>query len=160
MVLVVIPVTILLLTGIDILDLWQRYLGTRIALPVVDGVLICFGLVLMVATNRLFMTIGNSMLGPWNPPQHLVVQGVYRNVRNPMIAGALLIVLVEVLLAASLPVLVLFVVFLVVNAISIPVVQESELARRFGEDYLAYKHNVLRGFRGEGHIWSCQTLVG
>jgi hypothetical protein len=40
MVTVVIPGTILFLTGVDTFDLWQSYPATRVALPVLGGVLI------------------------------------------------------------------------------------------------------------------------
>ena len=45
----------------------------------------------MVATIRLFVTVGKGTLAPWNPTQKLVVQGVYRHVRNPMISGVMFI---------------------------------------------------------------------
>jgi hypothetical protein len=38
MVAVVIPATILFLTGLDTFDLWQSYPATRVALPVVGSV--------------------------------------------------------------------------------------------------------------------------
>ena len=113
-------------------------------MSVFGGVLICLGLVLMVATIRLFGTVGEGTLAPWNPPQRLVVRGVYRHVRNPMISGGLLILFDEALLAASLPILVLFGVFLVVNAVYIPLVEEAGLLKRFGSDYLTYQQNVPR----------------
>ena len=49
--------------------------------------LIGFGLVLVIATVRLFITIGRGTLAPWAPTQKLVVRGVYQHVRNPMISG-------------------------------------------------------------------------
>jgi protein-S-isoprenylcysteine O-methyltransferase Ste14 len=115
-----------------------------VGVSVFGGVLICLGLVLMVATIRLFGTVGEGTLAPWNPPQRLVVRGVYRHVRNPMISGGLLILFDEALLAASLPILVLFGVFLVVNAVYIPLVEEAGLVKRFGDDYLTYRQNVPR----------------
>jgi hypothetical protein len=71
---VVIPGTSRFLTGVDTFDLWQSYPATRVALPVLDGVLIYLGLVLMVAMIRLFVTVGKGTLAPWNAPEHLVVR--------------------------------------------------------------------------------------
>src|SRR5262245_47856195 len=85
---VVVPATILLFTGPDTFDLWQSYPATRVALPLLGGALICLGVVLVVATIRPFVTVGKGTLAPWNPTQRLVVRGVYRHARNPMIAGA------------------------------------------------------------------------
>jgi protein-S-isoprenylcysteine O-methyltransferase Ste14 len=144
MVTVVIPATILFLTGLDTLGLWQSVPASRVGLPVFGGALICLGLVLMVATIRMFVTVGKGTLAPWNPPQRLVVQGVYRHVRNPMISGVFSVLLGESLLAASLPLLCCFVVFVVINAVYIPLIEERGLAKRFGADYLTYKQNVPR----------------
>ena len=144
MVTVVIPGVILWLTGPDTLGLWQSAPATRVALPVLGGALICLGLVLVVATIRLFVTVGQGALAPWNPPQRLVVRGVYRHVRNPMIAGVFIVLLGEAVLAASLPILGWFAAFVVVNAVYIPLAEEPGLVKRFGGDYLAYKQNVPR----------------
>jgi protein-S-isoprenylcysteine O-methyltransferase Ste14 len=141
---VVIPGTILLLTGLDTLGLWQSYPAARVGLPVLGGALICLGLVLMVATIRLFMKVGKGTLAPWNPPQRLVVRGVYRYVRNPMISGACCLLLGEAVLAASLPLLGLFALAVIVNVVYIPLSEEPGLAKRFGDDYLIYKQNVPR----------------
>jgi protein-S-isoprenylcysteine O-methyltransferase Ste14 len=144
MVTVVIPGTILFLTGVDTLDLWRSHPATRVALPILGCAFICLGLVLMVATIRLFVTVGKGTLAPWNPTQRLVVQGVYRHVRNPMISGVFFVLLWEAILAASLPLLGWFAVFAVLNVVYIPLAEEPGLVQRFGDDYLAYRRNVPR----------------
>lgn len=144
MVTIVIPGVILYLTGLDTFDLWQSYSITRIVLPVIGVVCIAIGLVLMVATIRLFITVGKGTLAPWNPTTKLVVQGVYRHVRNPMISGVMFVLLGEAILAGSLPLFVWFVIFVIGNAIYIPLSEEPGLAKRFGDDYLEYKRNVSR----------------
>ena len=144
MVTLIIPATILFLTGRDPLGLWQSVPASTVGLPVCGSALICLGLVLMIATIRMFVTVGKGTLAPWNPPQRLVVQGVYRHVRNPMISGVFFVLLGEAILAASLPLLGWFAVFVVVNAVYIPLVEERGLVKRFGADYLTYKQNVPR----------------
>jgi protein-S-isoprenylcysteine O-methyltransferase Ste14 len=141
---VVVPATILFLTGPDPFDLWQSFPATRVTLPVLGGVLICLGLVLMVATVRLFGAVGQGTLAPWDPPQRLVVRGVYRHVRNPMISGVFCVLLGEAVLAASLPLLGWFAAFVLVNAVYIPLAEEPGLVKRFGEQYLTYTANVPR----------------
>jgi protein-S-isoprenylcysteine O-methyltransferase Ste14 len=106
--------------------------------------LIGVGLSLMVATILLFVTIGKGTLAPWNPTERLVVQGVYRYVRNPMISGVFFILLGQAVTAASLPLACWFLAFVVVNVIYIPLVEEPGLAKRFREEYLAYKQSVPR----------------
>jgi protein-S-isoprenylcysteine O-methyltransferase Ste14 len=144
LVLVVIPATIVYLNGMDTLGLWQWMPLVRVPLALVGLALFVGGLVLMVSTNRLFATVGQGTLAPWNPPQRLVVRGVYRCVRNPMISGVCSVLLGETFLTASLPLFSWFGFFLIVNMIYIPLVEEPGLVRCFGEDYVAYRQNVPR----------------
>jgi protein-S-isoprenylcysteine O-methyltransferase Ste14 len=61
-----------------------------------------------------------------------------------MIAGVFFVLLGEAVLAASLPILGWFAVFVVVNAVDIPLAEEPGLVKRFGADYLNDKQNVPR----------------
>jgi protein-S-isoprenylcysteine O-methyltransferase Ste14 len=61
-----------------------------------------------------------------------------------MISGVLCILLGEAILFGSLPLFYWFVFFLVGNLIYMPLVEERDLERRFGEDYILYKQNVPR----------------
>jgi protein-S-isoprenylcysteine O-methyltransferase Ste14 len=124
--------------------LWQTVPATRIILPVVRAICTCLGLALMIATIRLFATVGKGTLAPWEPPQRLVVRGVYRHVRNPMISGVLSVLLGESVLMASMPLFRWFLIVVVINTIYIPLLEEPGLVRRFGEDYQVYKRNVPR----------------
>ena len=128
----------------DTLGIWRSIPASRVVLPILGGACLVSGIVLAVATIRLFMTVGEGTIAPWDPPQRLVVRGVYRHVRNPMISGLCLVLLGEALLAASLPLLGLFAFGVIINAIYIPLSEEPGLARRFGDDYLDYKRNVPR----------------
>ena len=138
-VLVVIPATILYTS-------WQGWppFPWNVVLPVCGSACILLGLTLMAWTNRLFATVGHGTLAPWNPPQTLVVRGVYRHVRNPMITGVCCILLGETVFFGSLPLLGLFGFVVAVNMIYIPCLEEPGLMKRFGEDYLLYKRNVPR----------------
>lgn len=55
------------LTGPDTLGLWQSAPTTRVGLPVIGGALVCLGLMLMVATIQLFVTVGEGDAGPVEP---------------------------------------------------------------------------------------------
>jgi protein-S-isoprenylcysteine O-methyltransferase Ste14 len=140
----VIPGTILWRTGTDSWGLWQSIPVSRLILPIVGVICVCLGLLLMIATIRLFVTVGKGTLAPWEPPQRLVVRGVYRHVRNPMISGVLFVLLGESVLTASLPLFCWFLIFAVINATYIPLMEEPMLVNRFGEEYLTYKRNVPR----------------
>jgi protein-S-isoprenylcysteine O-methyltransferase Ste14 len=143
-VLVVIPATIIYLNGTDTFSLWQSNPAVRVVLALLGFAFVIGGLVLMVLTNRLFARVGQGTLAPWNPPERLVVRGIYRHVRNPMISGVFSVLLAEALLTASLPLLCWFAFFVIVNMIYVPLVEEPGLLRRFGDDYVAYKRNVPR----------------
>ena len=133
---VIIPATILYRTGIGWPPSpWNIGIGS---------VFMIFGIALMVWTNRLFATVGHGTLAPWNPPQKLVVRGVYQHVRNPMITGALCILLGEAIFFGSWWLLGWFGFALVLNLIYIPLSEEPGLVRRFGDDYLHYTQNVPR----------------
>ena len=107
-------------------------------------VFVGFGLLLMYRTISLFAGFGEGTLAPWDPPRRLVVRGVYRRVRNPMISGVLFILLGEAALLGSLPILVWSLIVFALNAVYIPLVEERSLASRFGDEYLDYRRNVPR----------------
>jgi protein-S-isoprenylcysteine O-methyltransferase Ste14 len=111
---------------------------------VTGSLFMILGIALMVWTNRLFATVGQGTLAPWNPPQKLVVRGVYQHVRNPMITGALCILLGEAIFFGSCWLLGWFGFALILNLIYIPLSEEPGLVRRFGDDYLHYRQNVPR----------------
>jgi protein-S-isoprenylcysteine O-methyltransferase Ste14 len=90
------------------------------------------------------VTVGKGTLAPWEPPQWLVVQGVYRHVRNSMISGVLFVLLGESVVTASLPLFQWFLIFAAINAVYIPLLEEPGLVNRFGDDYVTYKQNVPR----------------
>lgn len=114
-------------------------------LPLLFGcTLLGLGVVLLYRTVSLFATVGDGTLAPWDPPRRLVVRGVYRYVRNPMISGVLFVLLGEAIVAGSLLLLGWFVAFFAINAITMPLIEEPALEERFGSDYATYKSNVPR----------------
>ncbi len=91
-----------------------------------------------------FFAQGEGTLAPIDPPQHLVVRGLYRFTRNPMYNGVALILFGEALLFRSgvvacyaLFVCVLFHLFVVFY-------EEPTLISRFGGAYLRYRAAVPR----------------
>ena len=110
----------------------------------VGVVALIVGLVLFGASLRNFAVRGRGTLAPWDPPTMLVVDGPYRYVRNPMIAGVLFIVFGEALGLRSWPHVRWAMFFLVLNAVYIPLLEEPLLERRFGEAYREYRRHVRR----------------
>lgn len=143
MVLVVIPGLILWSTravqigwGLPPLPAW--------GLGVLGLVFIGGGVALMARTIGLFAARGQGTLAPWDPPRRLVVQGVYRHVRNPMISGVLSVLLGESLLLGSGPLFAWFLIVAGINALYIPLLEEPQLVERFGDDYRQYQVHVPR----------------
>jgi protein-S-isoprenylcysteine O-methyltransferase Ste14 len=119
--------------------------GPAAALPVVFGAaLIASGFALWVWTVRLFMRIGEGTLAPWDPTRHLVVEGPYRRVRNPMITAVLAVLAGEAALFGSPALLAWCALFLAINWVYFLLVEERGLERRFGDEYRAYRRNVPR----------------
>ncbi len=104
----------------------------------------CLGFTLAVWTVALFFKHGNGTPAPWNPPTCFVVRGPYRHVRNPMIIGAILMLVAESFILQSLPIASWAVVFFAGNAVYFPLNEERRLEDRFGESYRVYKVNVPR----------------
>jgi len=107
---------------------------------------LAFGLALFVASLRRFAAEGRGTLAPWDPPRALVVRGPYRYVRNPMISGVIFVLFGEALVLGSLPHAAWAAFFLLLNLVYIPLVEEPQLERRFGEAYRAYRAYVPRFF--------------
>jgi protein-S-isoprenylcysteine O-methyltransferase Ste14 len=106
--------------------------------------LLTVGGLLFIASLHRFVTEGRGTLAPWDPPRRLAVRGPYRYVRNPMISGIVLVLFGEALVLLSRPHLVWALVFLGLNAVYIPLIEEPMLAERFGRDYEEYRRNVPR----------------
>jgi protein-S-isoprenylcysteine O-methyltransferase Ste14 len=98
----------------------------------------------MWRTIALFHREGGGTLAPFDSPRRLVLRGVYRHVRNPMISGVFSILLGEAVLLGSRVLLVWFLAFVLLNLLYVPLVEEPGLERRFGDDYRLYKRHVRR----------------
>jgi protein-S-isoprenylcysteine O-methyltransferase Ste14 len=124
-----------LAVGADITELVTQLAGL---------LLLGIGLVLFAASLRRFASEGKGTLAPWDPPRALVVRGPYRYVRNPMISGVVFTLFGEALLLLSRAHFTWAALFLLANLIYIPVLEEPQLADRFGAAYREYCRNVPR----------------
>jgi len=106
--------------------------------------LIAAGGYLAIRTARLLIRSGEGTPAPWTPPKKLVIMGPYRYVRNPMITGAIFILLGVAVLFNSWPLFLWTTLFLAGNMAYLPRIEEKDLIRRFGEPYTTYTNNVPR----------------
>jgi protein-S-isoprenylcysteine O-methyltransferase Ste14 len=118
----------------------------RLALQGGALVVLAIGLILFLASLRRFASEGQGTLAPWDPPRHLVIRGPYRFVRNPMISGVVFILAAEAMFLASRPHAIWAIVFLSINLVYIPLLEEPLLRVRFGEEYREYCRHVPRIF--------------
>jgi len=144
MVLIVIPYTLNKLASHELIDVSKFNLHPLLN---IIGILIgIIGLMLLVLSVRLFIQIGKGTLAPWDPTKKLVIVGLYRYMRNPMITGVLCILLSLSLLSNSLAILLWMLLFFAINTIYFVVKEEPDLEKRFGKSYTDYKSSVPRWF--------------
>ena len=91
-----------------------------------------------------FARRGRGTLSPADPPRRLVVEGPYRHVRNPMYLAVTAIVLGEVLLTGSRPLLGYWTAWFAAVNLFVLGYEEPTLRRQFGAEYRAYAANVRR----------------
>jgi protein-S-isoprenylcysteine O-methyltransferase Ste14 len=115
-----------------------------IALQAAGLALLGLGLALAAASVWHFASEGKGTLAPWDPPTVFVVHGPYRFVRNPMISGVILILFGEALVLVSPAHSAWAASFLALNLLYIPLAEEPQLERRFGDSYREYRRHVRR----------------
>lgn len=142
-VLVVVPALVVWLTYSQRVRLPEGPWATAVA-PILGAGLIVLGLVLLVATIRLFNLHGDGTIMPWDPTRELVVKGIYRHVRNPMHSGVFLVLFGEGLLLRSAAILLFAAAAVLLHLFYIPLSEERGLEVRFGEAYRVYRQNVPR----------------
>ena len=91
-----------------------------------------------------FARSGRGTLSPVDPPRDLVVRGLYRYVRNPMYLSVTTIVLGEVLLTGSRPLLAYWASWFAAVNLFVIGYEEPTLRRQFGESYARYTRAVPR----------------
>ncbi|HTO08483.1 MAG TPA: isoprenylcysteine carboxylmethyltransferase family protein [Myxococcota bacterium] len=146
----VLPMTVTILVPIWLTRRWPTDGGAfpdsfLESLSVAAGlVFLGLGAGLFAACLRRFAGEGDGTLAPWDPPRVLVVRGPYRYVRNPMITGVIAVLLGEALVLRSLPLCAWALAFTALNLVYIPLVEEPDLERRFGDSYRRYCEHVPR----------------
>ena len=110
----------------------------------IGAVLVTTGVALLVACIWEFARRGRGTLSPADPPKELVVQGLYRYVRNPMYLAVSLIVIGEHMLTHSWPLLVYWIIWFVIVNVFVIGYEEPTLRRQFGESYERYARAVPR----------------
>ncbi|MFC1872686.1 methyltransferase family protein [Chloroflexota bacterium] len=104
------------------------------------GWLICMWAALSFLRNR-----GTPV--PFNPPQKLITTGLYRYIRNPMLLGLFIFLVGLGLLLGSLSLIfILTPIFIIINVLYLMAIEEKEMEKKFGKQYLDYKKKVPMWF--------------
>jgi protein-S-isoprenylcysteine O-methyltransferase Ste14 len=111
---------------------------------VAGGLVIALGIFMVVWVSTTFVRKGNGTPVPTEPPTRLVVQGLYRFVRNPMYVGAILVVLGEAVFSRTAWLVLYAAALWLVLHIALVTWEEQDLRKRFGPDYEQYLKSVPR----------------
>lgn len=112
------------------------------------GMLIAIGLTPALESVSRFIFVGRGTLVPVAPPEHLVVIGFYRFVRNPMYVGVMLALTGEAILFHSRGIVSELLCACVGFNLLIWLHEEPSLTRRYPVEYLLYKSRFRAGFPG------------
>jgi len=110
-------------------------LGLAIVLLVL-GWLICAWPVIAFVLTR-----GSPV--PFNPPPKLIITGLYAYIRNPMLLGLFMFLIGLGVLFGSLSLIFIFTpLFILINVLYLKAIEEKEMEKKFGIEYLEYKRDV------------------
>jgi len=122
---------------------WAQWIGMML---IVSGAGILFSCI------YAFARFGKGTLSPIHPTRHLVIQGLYRYMRNPMYVGVVVILLGETIAFASWMMLIYAIcMFILFNAF-IMLFEEPYLQKHFGDEYDRYRHHVHRWLPGKPYL--------
>jgi len=91
---------------------------------------------------------------PFNPPPQLVTTGPYAYVRNPMLTGVFALLFGIGALLGSVSLLAIFTpLFIFINVWELKAIEEPELLKRLGKDYIEYRKSTPMFFPNLGKIF-------
>jgi len=91
-----------------------------------------------------FYRMGRGTLAPWDPPQRLIVTGIYGLTRNPMYAAVVCVLCGWAVAFESWPLAVYGMAALLAFHLRVVLGEEPSLERRHGERWARYKASVPR----------------
>jgi len=104
--------------------------------------LITLGLFLMLLSIIYFIKVKGTPV-PFSPPPKLVTTGPYRFARNPMLTGIFMQLFGVGIVSGSLSLIFVFTpLFIIINVWELKKVEEPELVKRLGQEYVEYKKRV------------------
>jgi len=112
---------------------WSLIFGICLIMP---------GLLLMLVSISYFIRVKGTPV-PFCPPPKLVTKGPYRFVRNPMLSGLFMQLFGLGITLGSISLMFIFTpLFIALNIWELKNVEEPELVKRLGRDYVEYKKRI------------------
>lgn len=109
---------------------------------IVSGPILAAGLFLVLWSVLQFVRVKGTPV-PLNPPPKLVTTGPYVYVRNPMLSGWFILLFGLGVFLRSVSLVFIFTpLFVGLNVLELRAVEEPELEKRLGKQYLEYKKRV------------------
>jgi protein-S-isoprenylcysteine O-methyltransferase Ste14 len=108
---------------------------------------IALGFILVVWANYTLLIVGKIGLiarEPFQTPSTLVIEGPYKFSRNPIYLSVIIMLIGLAILAGSLSILIIAIVFFIIFWKLFVSWEEKKLEEVFGEEYLEYKKRVRR----------------
>jgi protein-S-isoprenylcysteine O-methyltransferase Ste14 len=105
---------------------------------------LAIGCLALLWCNWAFVVQGRGTAAPYDPPRALVVQGLYRHVRNPMYVSAVLIVLGIALWTGAASLFGYSFLLALSYHLFVRYYEEPHLQRVFGQSYAEYCAGVPR----------------
>ena len=133
---------------------WQMQLdfGDFTILRVVGVVLVLAGVPVLLDSFARFAIQGLGTPAPIFPPRHLVVQGLYRYVRNPMYVALVLVITGQALLFGNFRLLEYGAIVWLFTHLFVLLYEEPKLRATFGDEYKTFCVNVPRWIP-RAHPW-------
>ena len=133
---------------LGITDIFPRPLHMILSLPIFS-----LALLLMAWSVLNFLRVKGTPV-PFNPPPQLVTNGPYAYVRNPMLAGIFALLFGFGAFFGSISLIVVFTpLFISINVWELKAIEEPELVKRLGKDYIEYRKRTPMFFPGLGTIF-------
>ena len=134
--------------SIGLISIFPNPLNIILSLPVFSLALFLIGW----SVQNFLKAKGTPV--PFNPPPILVTTGPYAYTRNPMLTGVFSLLFGFGVLLGSVSLLVVFTpLFIFINVWELKAIEEPELEKRLGEEYIEYRERTSMFFPGFGIIF-------
>ena len=110
----------------------------------VGSALVLAGIFVYAYCSGIFSRVGKGTPVPLEPPEHLVIEGLYRFSRNPMYVAQVAYLLGLFFYRGELSLVLYAAIFAGAIHASVVRTEEPELRQRFGEEYVRYTDEVPR----------------